>query len=71
MVIPQFTHLHVHSHYSLLDGLAQIDPLLDKVQSLGMSACAITDHGNMYGAVEFYKKQKLGELNQLLVVRFM
>jgi len=54
----KFTHLHVHSHYSLLDGLAQIDPLLDKVKSLGMDACAITDHGNMYGAVEFYKKAK-------------
>ncbi|HPO06594.1 MAG TPA: DNA polymerase III subunit alpha, partial [Candidatus Pacearchaeota archaeon] len=53
-----FVHLHTHTHYSLLDGLAQIDPLLDKVQSLGMSACAITDHGNMYGAVEFYKKAK-------------
>jgi DNA polymerase-3 subunit alpha len=54
----KFTHLHVHSHYSLLDGLAQIDPLLDKVKALGMDSCAITDHGNMYGAVEFYKKAK-------------
>lgn len=54
----KFTHLHVHSHYSLLDGLAQIDPLLDKVKTLGMDSVAITDHGNMYGAVEFYKKAK-------------
>jgi len=54
----KFTHLHTHTHYSLLDGLAQIDPLLDKVKALGMNACAITDHGNMYGAVEFYKKAK-------------
>ena len=54
----KFTHLHVHSHYSLLDGLAQIDPLLDKVKALGMDSVAITDHGNMYGAVEFYKKAK-------------
>lgn len=53
-----FTHLHTHSHYSLLDGLAQIDPLLDKVKSLDMDSIAITDHGNMYGAVEFYKKAK-------------
>ncbi|MFZ3073716.1 MAG: DNA polymerase III subunit alpha [Minisyncoccales bacterium] len=54
----KFSHLHVHSHYSLLDGLAQIDPLLDKVKALGMDSVAITDHGNMYGAVEFYKKAK-------------
>jgi DNA polymerase-3 subunit alpha len=54
----KFTHLHVHSHYSLLDGLAQIDPLLDKVKALGMDSVAITDHGNMYGAVEFFKKAK-------------
>ncbi len=53
-----FVHLHTHSHYSLLDGLAQIDPLLDKVKKFGMDACALTDHGNMYGAVEFYKKAK-------------
>lgn len=53
-----FVHLHTHSHYSLLDGLAQIDPLLDKVKKFGMNACALTDHGNMYGAVEFYKKAK-------------
>jgi len=54
----KFTHLHTHSHYSLLDGLAQINPLLDKVTSLGMDSVAITDHGNVYGAVEFYKKAK-------------
>lgn len=51
-----FTHLHVHSHYSLLDGLPRIDQLLDRVQELGMDSVALTDHGNMYGAVEFYKK---------------
>ncbi len=54
----KFSHLHTHSHYSLLDGLAQIDPLLDKVAALGMDSIALTDHGNMYGAVEFYKKAK-------------
>lgn len=63
---PKFTHLHVHSHYSLLDGLAQIDPLLDKVKSMGMDACAITDHGNMYGAVEFYKKAKARGIKPLI-----
>ncbi|MEK7542481.1 MAG: DNA polymerase III subunit alpha [Patescibacteria group bacterium] len=54
----KFTHLHVHSHYSLLDGLSKIDQLLDRVRELGMDSIALTDHGNIYGAVEFYKKAK-------------
>ena len=54
----KFTHLHVHSHYSLLDGLPKIDQILDYVKELGMDSVAITDHGNIYGAVEFYKKAK-------------
>ncbi len=54
----KFTHLHVHSHYSLLDGLPKIDELLDYVKKLGMDACALTDHGALYGAIEFYKKAK-------------
>jgi len=53
-----FTHLHVHSHYSLLDGLAKIDELLDRAKELGMDALAITDHGVLYGAIEFYQKAK-------------
>jgi len=52
----KFTHLHVHSHYSLLDGLPKIDELLDYVKELGMDSIALTDHGVLYGAVEFYKK---------------
>jgi len=54
----KFTHLHVHSHYSLLDGLSKIDELLDCVKKLGMDSVALTDHGALYGAVEFYKKAK-------------
>ena len=54
----KFTHLHVHSHYSLLDGLPKIDELLDHVLKLGMDSVALTDHGALYGAVEFYKKAK-------------
>jgi len=54
----KFTHLHVHSHYSLLDGLPKIDELLDYVQKLGMDSVALTDHGVLYGAVEFYQKAK-------------
>ncbi|MCK4474101.1 DNA polymerase III subunit alpha [Candidatus Parcubacteria bacterium] len=56
--MPKFTHLHVHSHYSLLDGLPKIDELLDYVKELGMDSIALTDHGVLYGAVEFYKKAK-------------
>ncbi len=54
----KFTHLHTHSHYSLLDGLAKIDDLLDRAGELNMDSLALTDHGVMYGAVEFYQKAK-------------
>ncbi|MFA7319637.1 MAG: DNA polymerase III subunit alpha, partial [Parcubacteria group bacterium] len=54
----KFTHLHVHTHYSLLDGLAKIDDILDRAKELGMDSLAITDHGVLYGAVEFYIKAK-------------
>lgn len=56
MASPKFTHLHVHSHYSLLDGLPKIDEILDYVEKSGMDSVALTDHGALYGAVEFYKK---------------
>lgn len=52
----KFTHLHVHSHYSLLDGLAKIDELVDRAKELGFDSLALTDHGAMYGIPEFYKK---------------
>ncbi|MCL4392413.1 DNA polymerase III subunit alpha [Patescibacteria group bacterium] len=54
----KFVHLHTHSHFSLLDGLSKIDGIVEKAKSYGMDAVAITDHGNLYGAVEFYKKAK-------------
>ena len=54
----KFTHLHVHTQYSLLDGLPKIDELLDYAKSLQMDSLAITDHGVLYGAVEFFKKAK-------------
>lgn len=50
-----FVHLHTHSHYSLLDGLTKIPELVARVKELDMKAVALTDHGNLYGAVEFYK----------------
>ncbi len=54
----KFTHLHTHSHYSLLDGLPKIPDLLDYVKELGMDSVALTDHGVLYGAVEFFKEAK-------------
>src|SRR6185295_18181801 len=55
---PKFVHLHTHSHYSLLDGLPKIPELIDYVKELGMDSVALTDHGVMYGSVEFYKEAK-------------
>lgn len=51
-----FIHLHVHSHYSLLDGLPKLDDIIDRAKELNMPSIALTDHGVMYGAVEFYQK---------------
>jgi DNA polymerase III subunit alpha len=51
-----FTHLHLHTEYSLLDGMCRIPPLIDRAKELGYDTLAITDHGNMYGAIEFYQK---------------
>jgi len=62
----KFTHLHVHSHYSLLDGLAKIDQILDTCQELKMSSIALTDHGSMYGLVEFYQKAKKRGIRPIL-----
>ena len=50
-----FTHLHVHTEYSLLDGACRIEKLLDKAQEMGQKSVAITDHGVMYGVIDFYK----------------
>src|SRR3989339_992497 len=62
----KFTHLHVHSHYSLLDGLSKIDELLDQVKELGMDSVALTDHGALYGAIEFYKKAKAKKIKPII-----
>ncbi len=50
-----FVHLHLHSQYSLLDGAIKIDPLFERAKALNMPAVALTDHGNLFGAVEFYE----------------
>src|SRR6266850_6724335 len=53
-----FVHLHLHTDYSLLDGAIQIKPLAKRLEKLNMKSCAMTDHGNMYGAISFYQTMK-------------
>jgi len=62
----KFTHLHTHSHYSLLDGLSRIDELVDRAKELEMDSLAITDHGVLYGAIEFYKKAKRAGIKPII-----
>ena len=66
MPTSQFAHLHVHSEFSLLDGLCRVDKLLKRAKELGMSSIALTDHGVMYAAVDFYNAAK--ELDMQAIV---
>ncbi|GAC1386478.1 MAG: DNA polymerase III subunit alpha [Ktedonobacteraceae bacterium] len=61
-----FAHLHVHSEYSLLDGFSRTKKLVQQTKAQGMSHLAITDHGAMYGAIEFYKACKAGGINPII-----
>src|SRR5580704_5052451 len=61
-----FVHLHCHTHYSLLDGANRIPDLVAKAKETGMNALAITDHGNLYGALEFYSEAKAQGINPIL-----
>ena len=61
-----FVHLHCHTHYSLLDGVNRIPELVKHVKASGMNAVAITDHGNLYGAIEFYNGCKKGGIKPIL-----
>ncbi|HMO84884.1 MAG TPA: PHP domain-containing protein, partial [Lacipirellulaceae bacterium] len=66
MSAPPFVHLHCHSHFSLLDGASPIKGLVGRAKELGMNALALTDHGNLYGAVEFYKACRDAGINPVL-----
>lgn len=63
-----FTHLHLHTEYSLLDGLNKISELSKRIKELGMDAVAITDHGNMYGIIEFYEEMKKAGIKPIIGV---
>jgi DNA polymerase III subunit alpha len=65
-----FVHLHVHTQYSLLDGAIRIDDLLEKCKEFGMESVAITDHGAMYGALEFYLKAKKAGIKPIIGCEF-
>ena len=62
----QFCHLHTHTEYSLLDGEASIKKLVARVKELGMDSCAITDHGSMYGVVDFYREAKAQGIHPII-----
>ena len=60
-----FVHLHIHSEFSLLDGANRIKDIPVIAKELGMNAIAITDHGNMFGVIDFYKACKANDISQL------
>src|SRR5262245_36615224 len=66
MSAPPFVHLHCHSHFSLLDGASPIKPLVERAAALGMNALAITDHGNLHGALDFYRKARDAGINPII-----
>src|SRR5436190_21503906 len=63
-----FVHLHVHSEFSLLDGLSPVKHIVDSVKRSGMRAVALTDHGNLYGAIDFYSYAKSAGIKPILGV---
>ena len=61
-----FVHLHIHSQYSFLDGAIKIDDLIKRVKELGMDSVALTDHGGMFGAMEFYIKAMKNHIKPII-----
>ncbi len=64
--MPDFTHLHVHTQYSILDGAANVSKLISKTKEYGMDSLAITDHGNMYGVLDFFNEAKKQEVKPII-----
>ena len=61
-----FTHLHLHTEYSLLDGACRIEQLVQRVKALGQTSVAITDHGVMYGVIDFYRACKAAGVKPII-----
>ncbi len=70
VTFPKFAHLHLHTHYSLLDGATRIGPLMQRCKELNMPAVAMTDHGNMFAAVEFYQAAKKAGIKPIIGSEF-
>jgi DNA polymerase-3 subunit alpha len=68
--MPDFVHLHTHSDYSLLDGAASIKDLIERTKSLNIKHLALTDHGNMFGSIQFYKECKKNKINPIIGSEF-
>ncbi|MCJ7764677.1 MAG: PHP domain-containing protein, partial [Thiovulaceae bacterium] len=66
MSVQPFTHLHLHTEYSLLDGANKISALVERVKELGMTSVAMTDHGNMFGAIDFYKQMTAAGIKPII-----
>ncbi len=66
MSTPEFVHLHLHTEYSLLDGANRIDKMVKKIKELGMSSVAVTDHGNMFGTIQFYQQAKKNGIKPII-----
>ena len=63
-----FTHLHTHTEFSLLDGMSRIPALLERTQEIGMEALAMTDHGALYGAIDFYREANARNIKPIIGV---
>ena len=61
-----YTHLHLHTEYSLLDGANKLEVLAKRLKELGMDSVAMTDHGNMFGAIAFYNTMKKNGINPII-----
>ena len=68
MSAPEFVHLHNHTEYSLLDGAIRVEKLVEQAQQFGMPAVAITDHGNLFGAIQFYRTCRAAEIKPIIGV---
>ncbi len=66
MASDSFVHLHVHTEYSMLDGAARLTDMFDRTAELGMTAMAMTDHGNVFGAYDFYAKAKAAGIKPII-----